>query len=339
MSSRYFLRFFDSPGPAWPLALFRILVATHSLLHALSVRSDFVNLYGSRGYVRTAIHEIFLWDITLSFTALRGLLNGPNELWHLALVGAVYGLSLLGLAVGFGTRWMALVAWLGHLFLLKSTYLFSYGVDYFATMALFFCIVAPVGRVWSVDARLRRTVAEPVSIFYQRFLQLTLCMVYFFAGLGKVTGSDWHTGEAVWLALHKADFQVVSLDSLRGFTGLWAAAGWLILGLELGYAGLIWHRRLGPIWLLGILAMHVSIGGLMNLPWFGSLLIIFNICAFPAHLRQYSHWLSSRFRRKYTDTTKFFHLNQPTTNETVHPHFRIDTAVGLHDGSGHAHTD
>jgi hypothetical protein len=330
-----FSTFFDAPVLAWPLALFRILITTHTLLHALSVRADFVNLYGSQGYVRTAIHEIFLWDITLTFTALRGLLNGPNELSYLAVVGVVYGLSLVGLAVGFLTRPMAVVAWLLHLLLLKSTYLFDYGVDYFATMALFVCIVAPVGRVWSVDSWRRRAAPEPVSIFYQRFLQLTLCCVYFFAGFGKAAGSDWRTGDAVWLALQKTDFQAVSLDALRPFTAFWTIVGWLVLLLELGYAALIWHRRLGPAWLLGIVAMHAGIAGLMNLPWFGTLLIIFNICAFPGHLARYGQWLN-RPAHPHSSLTS----NQSSLDEIIHDVARPN-AVADRRGSGadyrHAH--
>jgi hypothetical protein len=334
MFSRPIVRFFDAPGPAWPLALFRILIAAHTLLHALAVQADFVNLYGSQGYVRTAIHEIFLWDITLTFTALRGWLNGPNELLYLALLGGAYGLSLLGLAIGFLTRPMAVVAWLLHLLLLKSTYLFDYGVDYFATMSLFFCIVAPVGRVWSVDSRRQQAAPEPVSIFYQRFLQLTLCCVYFFAGLGKAAGTDWRTGDAVWLALQKVDFQAVSLDSLREFTGFWIVGGWLILGLELGYAALIWHRRLGPVWLLGIVAMHVGIGGLMNLPWFGALLIIVNICAFSGHLARFGRWLN-RPRSPISSFTS----NQSNPDEIIHDVARPDAVADRRgSGSGYRHT-
>lgn len=292
MFVNFITRLISGTGSPYPLAALRIWIALHSMVHALSTLPDMVNLYASQGYVRTAINEIFLWDITLWFTKLRYFINGPDELLYLSITWAGYLLTLLLLGLGKWTRLVSLASWFLHLLWLKSAYLVSYGSDYFTALGLFWCVVAPVSRVWSLDSRKRRPSCHSVAYYYQGLLQITLCCVYFFAGFSKTFGQDWWTGDAVWLVLHKAAFQSVNLDSFRHFDWAWQILGWLTLLLELGYVLAIWQKQIGAIWLLGILSLHAGIALFMHLPFFGSLLIGLNLCAFPNHLEVYKRWMS-----------------------------------------------
>jgi hypothetical protein len=57
-------------------------------------------------------------------------------------------------------------------------------------------------------------------------------------------------------------------------------AAWSILLLEIGYVVLIWPKRSRVIWLMGISLLHLSIGLLMGLWLFATIMIIMNVTAF-----------------------------------------------------------
>ena len=89
------------------------------------------------------------------------------------------GLLLLA---GLFCRPAALVAWFLYLCSVKSGELFSYGVDNFTTIGLFYVLIAPLPDPFALDQKLRKkrmTDLERMG-FHRRVLQLHLCVVYFF---------------------------------------------------------------------------------------------------------------------------------------------------------------
>ncbi len=119
----------------------------------------------------------------------------------------VYLASLTSLLVGYRTRPAAIVAFLLHTAIRTTGYASAYGVDAFAHIMLFYFIWMPIGETWSLDRRFGRTTGEPTSAarLALRVIQLHLCMVYFFSGLEKSAGIDWHTGEAIWCVVMRRD--------------------------------------------------------------------------------------------------------------------------------------
>jgi hypothetical protein len=111
--------------------------------------------------------------------------------------------AALALLVGFATRTSAVVAWLSHLLLIGTGVAYTYGLGKMLVIALFYCVVMPVGREWSLDASRRSVSAPPgedasLSVLV---LRLHLCIIYGAAGFSKAVGEQWWTGDAVWRAL------------------------------------------------------------------------------------------------------------------------------------------
>jgi len=158
----------------------------------------------------------------------------------------------------------------------------TYGMDNFTTIGLFYLMLAPFPDRYSIDRRLWKLSIKDRHLhgFFRRVLQLHLCIIYFFSGLNKSLGAGWWNGDNMWLALTRPPFNVLPVDLIKSCHFVLPLAGIAVLVLETFYPFFIWPRRTRPIWLAGILAMHVGIGLAMGLYLFGLIMIILNIAAF-----------------------------------------------------------
>jgi len=106
-----------------------------------------------------------------------------------------------------------------------------------------------------------------------RLVQVQICLIYGFSGLGKLKGVSWWNGEALWGVLANpqlsrfdftwtADFPV-AISFLTSATVYW----------EIYFPALIWVPRLRPWILLWGVALHVGIGVMMNLPFFALIML------------------------------------------------------------------
>ena len=129
------------------------------------------------------------------------------------LLLAWLGLFVSGCAllIGVGCRFSAIAAWFLHLCAAKSAGFFSYGMDNFMTIGLFYLMLSPLPDRASLDWRLRdlRPTSPELLGFWHRVLQLHLCVIYFFSGLTKCLGSGWWDGSNVWRALIRPPFNVI----------------------------------------------------------------------------------------------------------------------------------
>ena len=109
------------------------------------------------------------------------------------------GLLAAGLCLiaGLFCRSAAIVAWFFHLSAIKSSALLSYGVDNFTSIGLFYLMLSPLPDHLALDSRWRKWPPKKTQLqsFWQRVLQLHLCVIYFFSGLTKLLGSGWWNGE------------------------------------------------------------------------------------------------------------------------------------------------
>ena len=285
--------FFGKPMPTDWLRLFRIGTGILLLLTGLQLWPDFDLLYGSEGLVD---HRL----LTLGsdyLTDLIGIL--PMSRWFLV----AYLAGCLLLIAGVATRMAAIVLWLLHQWLYMVHIGFSYGFDYLACSALFYCIVFPLPNPSSRWTR-------PCL----RILQLHLCLIYFFGGLDKMLGPTWHNGEALWKTLHLPDLVGAlrpDISFLAPYPVVVTLFGWGIILLELFYPLCIWLVPTRRIWLAAIVAMHAGIALFLGLYHFSALMILFNICAF---LLPYTK-PRSNYEQIATQITKpatpLFHLGGP----------------------------
>ncbi len=259
------------------------------MLYALSLRSDWNDLFGTleHGLVSRALTEAVVssesmlvprlgWLITI------GKLLGLAETSTLFIVWLCLLATGLCLIIGLFSRFAAIAGWFLYLCSAESGTLFSYGVDNFTIIGLFYLMIAPLPNRWALSFKLvpQSTASSERLGFHRRILQVHLCIIYFFAGLSKSMGTDWWNGNSAWRALTRPPFDLVPPEVLIRFAYLLPAIGIMVCLLETGYPVFIWMRRTRALWLAGILFMHLSIGLTMGLYLFALIMIVLNLAAF-----------------------------------------------------------
>ena len=113
------------------------------------------------------------------------------------------------LLLGLFCRSAAVIAWFLHLCAAESGGLLAYGADNFMTIGLFYLMLSPLPDRYSLDRRLVKSKPKNPQLlgFWRRVLQVHLCLVYFFGGIGKCLGSGWWDGTNLWRSLTQATFQ------------------------------------------------------------------------------------------------------------------------------------
>ncbi|MFD2965723.1 MULTISPECIES: hypothetical protein [Olivibacter] len=198
--------------------------------------------------------------------------------------------SLAGLlAIGFATPLVACILLLLHACIFTAVPLFSYGFDYFCQIGLFYCLLFPTYRSYSVDKYLWKLIPASTPTLYrcQRILQIHLSIVYFFNGLNKAFGSSWWNGQALWKALHLPYFNSAQWDV--GFLPHWllSAGGILVLLLEIAYPLNLLLRRLQEPFIGSIIILHLLISIFLGLSLFSLAMILLNYCAWFHQTRKH----------------------------------------------------
>lgn len=292
-------RFFFTASNSRVLAFFRISVACIAGAHMLAVYQDILNLYGKYGYVRSEIIEALSSTYMPRISWVTDLLMqyGWSEKASIDLLIISYIVALVLLALGCATRFSAVVAWLIHLLFLGSGRIFSYGADDFTSIALFYCMIMPVGYYFSIDSLWsRRPKPANQSIgFFIRLLQVHVCIIYFVSGFCKSLGYHWWNGEAIWRATMLPTLKQMDMSWMAHVPWLPMVIGWSVLLFELGYPLLISHRYTRGICVMSVVAMHLGIAIFMGLTFFAAIMIVLNVSAFgwPYLSKLYeSTWLS-----------------------------------------------
>jgi hypothetical protein len=215
----------------------------------------------------------------------------PRWLWPAyALAMAV----LLAFTVGLWTRVTSVLALAVVISFAHRVPEALFGLDKISLILTFYLAVGPSGAALSVDRWLARRKHGPEGApprgsiganFALRLIQVHMCIVYLFAGLSKLQGPAWWTGQAMWLAFGNLEYQSLDMtwlawhpwmvEFLTHFAAVW----------ELSFCVLIWVRLLRPVVLVVSLVMHVGIGLCLGL-WTFSLTMLFGCAAFlpPEHV-------------------------------------------------------
>jgi hypothetical protein len=271
------------------LTLLRIGLAIQILLYCLTLRNDWIQLFSGegRGLISRDLAEAILSAETVFTPTLGWLVAGGNYVgldqypvlwfvWWCLVCGA------LCLLAGIFCRSAAVLVWFLHLCTSNSATLFSYGVDNFMSIGLFYLMIAPLPDRWSVDARVRhaRPKAPRLQGFHRRVLQMHTCLIYFFGGIAKSVGVGWWNGTSLWRALTRPPFNVISPDLLILGKHILPVLGILVCVAETGYPFFIWPRKTRLMWFAGIISMHVMIGIAMGMYLFALIMVVLNTAAF-----------------------------------------------------------
>lgn len=279
---------FPGASDAW-LAVLRIGLGLQMILVCLSMRRDWSHLFArtSGVWIDRDLLEALLTAQAPFAPRFGWLLSlgdqfGIKEQIVLTATWICLLLAASGLLVGFCCRTCAILAWFLQQCAVNSGGLLSYGMDNFTAIGLFYLMVAPFPDRYCLDRYIWKSSIKDRHLhgFFQRALQLQLCIIYFFAGLAKLLGSGWWNGENLWMALTRPPFNVLPEHLIMSFHWALPIAGILVCFLETGYPFFIWPKRTRLVWLVSVIAMHVGIGLTMGLYLFALIMIILNVAAF-----------------------------------------------------------
>jgi len=305
MISRVYARFrnwFEQPASPVPLAWFRIAVTFFCLIRLVVLRHNLLDLYGQYGFVQWSITRANLYEGLphLGNVVLMMERLGLTADQSVYIVLAVYAVALLALLVGFASRWSAALVWFINFLLIHAAGGLVYGMDIFTHIALFYCLIMPVGDALSLDVRFgwRKNQPSVAAGVTRRVLQLHMCIVYFSSGLEKAAGIQWWNGEAIWRSVMLPSFAQFNLQWLAYVPWLPAMICWSVLALETGYAFFVWVPRTRLLWLMMMVSMHLGIGLFLGMWLFAWIMVIMNLGAFGYEaVNDWAAWRSRRSRR------------------------------------------
>ncbi|MCY1035527.1 hypothetical protein OV207_29070 [Corallococcus sp. BB11-1] len=276
--------FVGAPSSPRPLGAFRIGVASLLLVQAWTLSGSLPELLGNRGLVPWSVNEPLASTVLPRVDVVAGALAplGISQTAGIHGLALAYVLSLVGLLLGLRTRLSATVAWVLHTALLNSISFFAYGLETFAHISLFYCVVMPVGAAFSFDVSAGRTSSAPsaAATLSLRMLQVHLCIIYLSTGVEKMLGPIWRDGTALWDVLMQPQYGQFDFAWLASVPWMVKLATWGTLVVEVGYAVCIWPRRTRALWVLMTLGMHLGIAVMMGLWLFSAIMALFTFAAF-----------------------------------------------------------
>lgn len=254
-------------------------------------------------------HLIWSWDLNVFFgdqdswqprSLVDGLQSDQSALsfwWYVPpqLTAVVHVLALVILAL-FWIGWATPVtSWLTFLIVISYANrapLAMYGLDQINTIAALYLAIGHSGAQLSLDAwRRKRQGFPPAADLLSvrsgvalRLIQVHLCFIYLWSGLGKLQGESWWSGEAVWLVAASLDYQSNDLTWIASLPWLYQILSVGTWVWEVFFAVLIWRPGLRLVMLAGGVLMHLGIGMFMGMWTFGLAMIFLYAAFLPAAL-------------------------------------------------------
>ena len=257
------------------MTLFRVGLAGLLLFYELTRLPDLNFFYSESGIVPLSVYQEFMeapYKLTvLAYTHSQAALWGCFSLELLAL-----GALMLGIL----PRISAIVAMILHVSFMHRNVGLNYGVDNISTFLLFYLCLADY-RVKPV--RGLRSMLGSVAL---RLVQIQICIVYVYAGLDKIRGQVWWSGDALWYALGNQQRCPWDLSFLAHFPIIVAFSTYATLVFETYFPLLVVSRQTRPLALWVGLFLHIGIAISMNLFTFSALMAMTYLTFLDAELCQ-----------------------------------------------------
>lgn len=228
-------------------------------------------------------------------------IQSPAILWTVHIAALVVFFLL---TIGLFSRIMAVLAYvIAVSYANRVTPGAFFGLDVINCMLAMYLMLGPCGARYSLDRiwRLRRggpvEVAPSVTANLAiRLLQVNMCIIYVFSGLGKLQGASWWSGEAVWISSANLEYQyLIDMTRLANHPWLTALMTYTIAFWELSYCALIWPRLTRPWVLLLAIFIHGGIAVAYGMPTFGLAMLIGNLAfVSPQTVRAWSDPIANR---------------------------------------------
>jgi hypothetical protein len=110
-----------------------------------------------------------------------------------------------------------------------------------------------------------------------RLIQIHMCIIYLFAGLGKLFGESWWDGTALWGAFANFEYQTLDMTWLAHHQMLVNFMTHVTLVWEVSYVVLVWPRVTRPLVLALAVPLHLGIAMCMGMITFGLIMLVGNL--------------------------------------------------------------
>lgn len=217
--------------------------------------------------------------------------------------------------LGLFTRVTSVLAWVAVVCYIHRTQQVLFGMDTMMNILMFYLMVGNSGAALSLDRLIARYRAARASLgrsgtidpatrafltspppsrsagFALRLIQIHFCFIYLAAGLAKLKGPAWWSGQATWDVFVNPEFTLMqyqwyedvmrALVSIKPFYHAMIIGGsWFTLFIEIAGPFLLWTRLRWFIIFMASL-MHAIIGVMMGLNLFELLMIIMILAFMP----------------------------------------------------------
>jgi hypothetical protein len=287
-------RFFFGPVSARPLGAFRIAYGVLMLIYLSLMTVEFDLWYTGAGVLRgTESREA---AGPLRFSALQ---YTDNPAIARAVLAATVA-AAVGFTLGWRTRVMSVLFYLGMITLYHRNVLANGGPDAVPLILSFYMMFCPSGAAYSLDARRaakkRGTVAEPLIVPWgMRLLQMQICLIYFQSCVIKSRGEVWLNGTTVHYVLFNREFGIFNMEWLAQYPLLINLMTHGALLLEFAAAFWLWFRPTRRWAILGGVMLHMGIWPIINVPGFGEVMIATYLTFLaPDELQSLLRWLDPR---------------------------------------------
>jgi hypothetical protein len=265
-------KFFFGPISAKPLGLFRIVFGLVLLMYLGLMTVEFDYWYTDAGILQgTEAREA---AGPLRFSPLN-YVHGTT-IPHLVLAGTF--VAAVAVTLGWHTRVMSVLLYLGMLTLYHRNVTSNGGPDAVPFLTTFYLMFCPSGAAYSMDAaraaRKRGAPADALIVPWGvRLLQLQLCLLYFQACVIKCDGLSWQSGKVVHYILFNQEFRQFDFEWLADYPLLINFLTHAALLFEFGLAFWLWFRPTRRWTILAGVCLHMGIRPVLNVPGFGETLI------------------------------------------------------------------
>jgi Vitamin K-dependent gamma-carboxylase len=158
-----------------------------------------------------------------------------------------------------------------------------FGLDQINIMLTLYLAIGPSGQTLSLDRWLiwrRLGESTPPALpsaganLALRLIQVHMCVIYLFAGLSKLQGPSWWSGEAMWRAFANLEYQSLDMTWLAWHPWLTNAMTHFSVVWEISFCVLIWKPLWRPLVLAGAVALHLGIGLCLGMWTFGLIMLV-----------------------------------------------------------------
>lgn len=272
-------RFWFQPRDTATLGLLRLLTGSMLFYTHLVWSLSLPDFMGPQGIVTPEVLELtrdshFAWSI----------LNGIESLSILWMIHAVALVVLFLFTIGWWTRVTSILAFIVTVSYVNRVPIALFGLDQINGMLALYLMLAPSGASFSVDRLIvqgrggKTSFGDSVmATIATRLIQLHMCVIYLFAGCGKLLGESWWNGTAIWVALGNLEYQTLDMTWLATWPLMINFLTHLTVVWEVSYIAFIWPRWTRPLVLALAVPLHLGIAFAMGMVTFGLVMLIANM--------------------------------------------------------------